>query len=376
MTVSQITARTKRIAGANGEPVFAYDPEHFDTIVNKAPQAKQTGTVTVDTATDSADYTVTINGYDVTFTNGTSSSTTTTATALAAAINGDPRVRGQVVATSAAAIVTLAGALPGVAFTASDADAKLTTVEEVTAAATADPVPFGRLVFVSGYTTEGPEKLGTLPKSTNLTAQVDTITVVYAAAELYSGEIEIGAERYGWGPITADTDSATTATAIRAAINAVMPANSVACTGATDQVILTAEKPGEKFLTSVALKTGTIARLALVHTTGGLATDVVAALGGVAVMPYDEETASGTNAGQYRANVGIRALRSGEIWLTSTEAPAYGDFVYLETSGALAGKCYAAGSSTRIKLPRSVAMWKRSVSADSIASLQINLPLV
>jgi hypothetical protein len=374
MTISQITARTKRQVGANGEPVFAYDPEHFDTVINKAPQQAQIGTITVDTATDSATYTFTINGYVLSFVNGTGSTTTTTAALLAETINEDARVRGQVSASAAAAVVTLTGNNPGVAFTASDTDAKLTTVEASTAAASADPIPFGRFVYVSGYDSEGPEKIGTLPKSSSFSAQVDTLTVVYAAGERYTVTIDIAGESRSVD-VLADTDTDTTATAIRAAINAIMPANSVVATGATDQVILTAEKPGEPFVTSVGLVTGTIARLALVHTTSGLATDAIASLAGLAILPMDEETASGTNAGQYKANVGVRTLRLGEMWVTSTEAPAYGADVYMETNGSLAGKPYAAASATRIKLPKSVAMWRRSVSADSIAALQFVSPL-
>lgn len=358
-SISQNTVTRLRGRGIVGQRVFENRLDAIRSVLNKTPQAFQVGTITVDTATDSATYTCVINGVTVSFVNGTSSSTTTTAVLLAAAINASPLVRGAVVATAAVAIVTLTAIQPGIAFTASDSDAKLTTVEAATAAASADAIPFGRAVMRTAFDTAqgGYEMLGGLVKTGNLTAQVDTITVDYAASEIYLINITVRGIRYLF-EIAADTDDATTATAIRAAINAELPADTVVCTGATDQVILTAEVAGQAFVTSVGLKSGTIARLALVHTTATEVTDLTKVLVGGAMMAYDEEIPLGDSDASYPANAGCRVLSAGAMFVESTGTAAMVDPVYIETaSGASSGKFYTSASSTRVYIPPAIAAW-------------------
>jgi hypothetical protein len=240
------------------------------------------------------------------------------------------------------------------------------TLTNTTDADEADPVPFGRALVSVGYESNENDELGVLAKSTALTAQVDTLTVTYAAGERYTVTIEIEGESYSVD-VLADTDSNTTATAIRAAINAIMPAVSVIATGATNVVILTAELAGKAFTTGVGLVTGTISRLALVHTTEGKSTDLARAFAGVSTYTYDEQQASvDTEAAEYSANSGVNVLQKGRVWVQNTESITNGGDVYVElAAGATAGRFYATASATRVKLPRSILSWRRSDHAAS-----------
>jgi hypothetical protein len=367
--------RSQRLPGIVGMLVMASMLNELDTVINKSPQAKQVGEIVVDTAANDTDYTVTINGVDITITSDADGTKPEIAAALAAAINAEPLVRGQVEAESDGVdTVTLTGTFPGLAFTASDADANLTTTEEVTAAADAEAIPFGRLVCSTGYTDEG-NKHGFLAKSSLLTAQVDSMVVTYAAGEIYSVGIDIDGETY-WVHVAADTDTDTTGAAIVAAINAIMPANTVlaAYTAGSDTITLTAEVAGKAFETKRGLKSGTIARLTLVHTTSGVATDVTKAAAGVSLHTYDEEIPAGETEASYPANAGLKVCRKGLIWVENSESPSVGDPVYVElAAGANSGKFYKTSSATRVLLPN--ARWERAagLSTDNLAQLKFEI---
>jgi hypothetical protein len=366
--------RSQRLPGIVGMLVMASMLNELDTVINKSPQAKQVGEIVVDTAANDTDYTVTINGVDITITSDADGTKPEIAAALAAAINAEPLVRGQVEAESDGVdTVTLTGTFPGLAFTASDADANLTTTEEVTAAADAEAIPFGRLVCSTGYTDEG-NKHGFLAKSTLLTAQVATLTVDYVATELYGVEVEVDGERYGV-EVAADTDDATTSAAIMTALNLKLPANTVVATNpSATTVVLTAEVAGKPFKVSTWQKIGTAASLSVAHTTRSVATDVTKAAVGVSLHTYDEEIPAGETEASYPANAGLKVCRKGLIWVENSESPSVGDPVYVElAAGASSGKFYKTSSATRVLLPN--ARWERAagLSTDNLAQLKFEI---
>jgi hypothetical protein len=366
--------RSQRLPGIVGMLVMASMLNELDTVINKSPQAKQVGEIVVDTAANDTDYTVTINGVDITITSDADGTKPEIAAALAAAINAEPLVRGQVEAESDGVdTVTLTGTFPGLAFTASDADANLTTTEEVTAAADAEAIPFGRLVCSTGYTDEG-NKHGFLAKSTLLTAQVATLTVDYVATELYGVEVEVDGERYGV-EVAADTDDATTSAAIMTALNLKLPANTVVATNpSATTVVLTAEVAGKPFKVSTWQKIGTAASLSVAHTTRSVATDVTKAAVGVSLHTYDEEIPAGETEASYPANAGLKVCRKGLIWVENSESPSVGDPVYVElAAGANSGKFYKTSSATRVLLPN--ARWERAagLSTDNLAQLKFEI---
>jgi hypothetical protein len=338
----------------------------FDVLINKDPQAAEVWTLLIDAAVNSTEYGVDLTSPvtdDVSYTSDASATVAEIANGLAAAWNAAPIARGYAAAVSNGVdTIVFTGTFPGIVFAmAEDEAAASMTLTNTTDADTADAVPFGRAMISLGYESNENDRLGILAKSTSMTAQVDTLTVTYAAGEIYSVSITIEGETYEVN-VLADTNSNTTATAIRAAINAIMPAVSVVATGATNVVILTAELAGKGFTTSVGLVSGTISRLALVHTTGGVTTDIARAFAGVSIYTYDEQQlAIASESAEYSANSGVSVLDEGRIWVANTETITDGGDVWIEVdgSGSNAGKFYAASSATRIKIPRSILKWNR-----------------
>lgn len=378
MTISTLATdiRSRFPQGKIGKAVYVDTNDVTRTLINSDPQAVQVTTYTVDSASNSTTYTLTVDGFTASYTSDASATTAEIAAGIKAAIDANPSITGRLTASVLSNVVTLTGNYPGISFTASDSSGD-TTIATTTAAATADAVAFGRLMITGGYQTDEANELGKLCKAAAFTAQVATITVDYAASEVYTISIQM---TDGSAPlavsVTADTDDATTATAIRAALNAIMPANTVVVTGATDQVILTAEVPGKGFITSVGLKSGTIARLALVETTPrSYLTDVNIAARGVSMFAYDAEipTVAGTEA-TYAANSGVTVTQKGVVWVASSQDPTFLADVYVET-GVTAdnGKFFTTSSATRIRLVG--AKWERnerSTQTDNIAALRVS----
>jgi phage tail sheath gpL-like len=325
--------------------------------VNSVGQQVQVGTITVNAAVDNTDYTWTIEGIEFTVNSGVGATVTSIALQIVAAINDEPAVRAVLVPTSALGVVTLTGITPGRDFTASDADANLTTVEASTAAADAEEIPFGRLLVQTGYTANGSLKAG-LPVSTLLVAAVKTLTVTYAAGERYTVTIGVGGQSYEVD-VLADTDSNTTAAAISAAINAILPANTVLSTVATNVVTLTSEINGQPFTVGIGLVSGTASRLVLAATVDSVLSDINRAAAGISVLRQDiaYETAGATEV-NYPANAAMELLKRGAIWVENSQGVSPMDPVYVAVSGANAGLFFNTGSSSRILLPN--ARWVRA----------------
>lgn len=362
MTISQGAqdVALRHTQGAVGKPVHGY----FDlqtrskTLTNKAPQAEQVSTVVVDTATNDAVYTVTVNGIAATITADGSATKPEISAALKVALDADPLIRGQVsTVDDGVDTLTLTG-LVGIVFTLTAS--ALMTAAAVTAAATADAVPFGRLVVATGFQTDEANELGTLAKSTLFTAQVDSWLLVYDALVTIRCSITIEGETYTAAIVQAGASNiATEGALLRDAINAAMPANTVVATFATATLTLTAELAGLEFSSSISFEPpvgATVDTGAATKTSNaGIATSVnqAAARGGVSLWTSDEEvtTIGGTTA-QYPANAGVSVFQKGAVWVESSETPSLGDPVYVELdgSGSDAGKFFTATSATRALL--------------------------
>lgn len=378
MTISSRAqdVRARRPQGKIGQLAEASYLNETRTVINSDPQAAQVSTIVVDTATNSHEYTLEINGVEISYTADGSATKAEIAAGIVAAIDDEPLVRGQVsAADDGVDTVTLTGTYPGVAFVLSAVDALLTDAT-VTTAAEADSVPFGRLVVSGGYSDGEATALGILAASGAMEAQVDTLTVVYAAGELYGVSIEIEGEGYGV-EVLADTDGPTTVTAIVAAINAMMPANTVVATdGAGDTVVLTAEVAGKAFKVKRWLKSGTTARLSLAHTLATKETDINKMALGVSLYTIDEEntTVEGDDV-VYPANAGVQIISDGPVWVENSQSVSAGDDVYVEL-GVTAdnGKLFNTTSATRVKLTG--ATWERaaySSSGDDLAVVRLSL---
>lgn len=386
MTISQgaLDVRNTPRQALVGQLALNSELSELITLINKDPQLVQISTITVDTGTNSYTYKVSIAlagapAIEVTYAADSSTSTTEVAVGLAAAINAHPVLRGQLAATSATNVVTITGLYPGLAFvtTETDTGAKCTISDTVQVAAAAASVAFGVAVMSQGYDTASIDEYGCLAASAKLTAQVETLGITYASGEVHYVSIEmIGGEKYQVA-VASDTNHDTTATAIAAAINALMPANTVVAAAGTALVTLTGEVAGWGFKVGVGGKIGTAINTSVVHTTAGRLTDITRALAGVSVYSADEEvTTVGGTASSYPANRGMRVLKKGQIWVATSQTIAKDDPVYVELGASNTGKFYNTSSSTRAPLPASIARWERpslAASGDSIAVLALNL---
>lgn len=377
--MNDVRARARQ--GIIGAWVLLSALNRYATGWNKDPQAKQVSTITVNTAADDTKYAVTINGVEVTYTSGTGATTTSIATGLAAAINEEPLVRGQVSATSSAAVVTLTGTYPGEAFTLTESDANLSTAT-TTSADEADPIGFGRAVVSDGFVTDEGELQVRIAKTANFSAQVATLGLTYiAAAEVVVAVYEVrGEERHllAQASHAMATDLDTSITALAARLNALLPANSVNVTEDGTDITFTAEIAGLEFAVEVGVSAEGVSP-DLAQTTGpSRSTSLHRALAGISLhSEIDPAAAIAGTEGEYAANAGVLMAQSGQLWVASSQAPTEGGVVYVELdgSGDNAGKFYTTSSSTRVALARSMARWVRDGvnTSDGLAALRISL---
>lgn len=349
-----------------------------DTVINTAPQAQQVSTITIDTVTNSATYTVSINEVPVSYTADASAVNTEIVAGLIAAIEDDPSVSASVtcVATSAT-VITLTARLPGIAFTITDSDAKITTAT-TTAAADADAVPFGRLLILEDVDVDTGNVEGSLAMSSRLSAQVDSWAITYETVIL-NVEITVDGVSYQVShTMASDLDTSIDALVVK--INGAamgLPANTVIATAnasTATALVLTSEVAGKPFTSRVWLGVGATVAAPVLTQTAPVDSDINRAQVGISVFAYDEEsTAAGVSTPSYPANASMKVLRRGDIAVECAESVTFGAPVYVEL-GVTAdnGKFFAASSATRVRLQ--AAKWVRneqSAASDDVAILRL-----
>lgn len=381
-------ASSRSRQGIPGDWVYSSVDRVSRSAINAQGQVAQVATIVVDTATNSATYTWTIEGQVLTYTADSSTSATEIGDGIVAAINANGIVRGKVTAVNAAGTVTITALRAGTigSFTASDSDAKLTTTESSTAAADASSIEFGRALVRTGLNTApvgvtyaDQETLARVPLSTGFTAQVITLTSVNGTAttkhirayEIRHGERVLIVDAEYAGSATEATD----ATNIAAAFNLAAPANTIiAAVAASVTVTFTAEVPGLEF--AIEAEVVTDGDVTIANTTGPDTTTSLrlAWLGISLYSPSDPSSTIGGSNGSYAGNQGVEYAVRGVVWVTSAETPVSNGIVYVETvTGATQGRFYISGSSTRVALGRMAARWERDglVTADSLAAIRL-----
>lgn len=222
-------------------------------------KAKQVSTVTVDNAVDSTDYTVTVEGVALTVNSGAGSSVGSIAEQIKDAINAHASLGNLVVATRASGVVTVTSRNKGESFSISDADANLTTATTTTAS-TGDTLEFGCAAILDP---SNPSECLT-PDTTAVPAKVVHATPTAVNSTIYRLIVTIlTGQRAGQSysaPYTSDGDAAVKeiVEGLAAAINALLPAATVAVTEDDTKLILTSEVPGDDFAVTVEGGTWTI----------------------------------------------------------------------------------------------------------------------
>lgn len=357
--------------GIVGELAFLAPSDETITLLNKAGQAAQVGTIVVDTATNSATYAWLLNNVAQTYVADSSTSTAEVATGIADVINADPLTRGQVSAEASSATVTITGTWPGVAFTLSDSDAKITSTEATTAAASASEVPFGRLLISQGFSATGLSQYGALPLASRLSAQVDSWAITYDAAVLMHAAITIDGQTYS-SSVTMATDAATSVTALVAALNLVLPSDSVLASASTASLVLTAEVPGKAFVSAVWFGVGRDTGAAVLTQTAPVSSDINRAAAGVSLRATNTALVSDSaTEAKYQPNDAMRAARKASgVWVTCAQTITPGDPVYVETaSGSDTGKFFNTSTATRIRLNK--ARWLQDEATSNSQSIAI-----
>ena len=335
------------------------------TAINQDPQAKQVDTITVDTATDTETYGIDFFDGAISFSIVASASVAATvAQQLVDEINSDgedaPLINGRVIATRSGDDVVLTAVNGGVGFTAAlDENAGKMTLVNTTANATADPIEFGLLIVGDGQNTinnqvgggTGFDRLGKLASAANLTAQVDTLLLVYDAGVIAKVAVKV------YDPATGITDEyevehvmASNADAsiviLSGFLNDVLPANTVlSAHPVADTLTLTSEIAGVSFELSFGFGTGLDTGV-WTHGTNALtaATDVNrAALGLAQVRQRTEKVRPLTpgailsSASQYEANENMDIREDGRTWVKPEGTPTIAGnvFVRLVANGSL-----------------------------------------
>lgn len=359
----------------------------YDSGLNSDPQGVAVKTLTVDTATNDHEYLVTVQGQVISYTADGATSKTEVRDGLTAAINANAIARGSVVADADTAdVVTLTGLYPGADFSVVDVDALLTLATD-TAAATADPIPFGRAVISDGLVSNESTRLVKIAKSTSFTAQVQTVEVAYIASAVINVRVyEVrGDDRVllAEAEHASATDQDTTLDTLIADLNARLPANTVLVAADDDPataLVFTAEIAGLEFVSEVNDIGGgaTAAAITSTNTTGpSPSTSLHRALKGISMYSHDPAATIGGSEGEYAANAGVRYAETGPLWVDDPGSVVAGTTVYIELdgSGTEAGRPYNTSSSTRVALSRQVARWERPghTAADGLAVLRLDL---
>ena len=332
--------------GQFGSLMNSSGPTDNITVLNAAGQGKQTTEYTLSGAfTVGIDFTIILAIpdlgvilQDVTYTtDGTEASLDEVATGLANQINLIPAIAAAVIATgSGSSKLLLTGRNSGFAFGATSAGGNTGTPAPTTvAAASAASIRPGRAIAFVAST--GISMVGGVPSPSLYAAQVDTGVITNDASKIVHWSIELNGVKYA-GTATSGATATLTADALEAAINTVMPADTVLASSPGADIVLTAEVAGYGFESFYYFEdsTGLIANTS----TRGIGTDAVASLLGVAEFVSDiVAQAPGDSEAFYEANRPMAGIRGGSIWIDNSASPLFGDAVYLELAvGVDAGK--------------------------------------
>ena len=237
----------------------------------------------------------------------------------------------------------------------------------------------GRAVMLGAIGTQpGAISMQTVKTLDNLSYQVQTWAITYAASSYYDVIVTVKNFKNGVdqvvsvGKVLADTNDATTATAIATAINAAMPAYTVAATTNSGNLILTAEVRGLAIVSSINVSGGAGAA-ALTYTTGApgdRTTDLSAAIAGI--VPHSSvivQDSSGNPVWQ-GGRPGLVCVGQAHISVEdiNSDNPATGASCWVNTGTSTPGAFGYATGADMCPLPRAMAQ----VVAEDGGNVKIN----
>lgn len=351
---------------------------------NVAPQAKNVWTLTVDTATNSHTYTISVNGVSISYTADGSTSTSEISAGLKAAIEAAPLAFSACTVADGGGSLVITGRVPGYALDVSTSEAKLSLVE-TTAEDSADSIDFGDAVIFSAASASN--HFVARADGAYLAAQVDThtFTNTYSAGEVLSAWVEVPGYPRASASVIAATDLDTSLAALVTALNASIDAN-IGSTGAVTAayttsgniITLTAQQAGKGFKSAAW---GTTNTATFTTTSGNVLTDAARAFAGIAQRKIDVRTPDTATVRStltsYAPNEGVAVVNEGRVIVSSSTNPnTLTSGLWLGLSGSERGKFYTSAAATRVYLPPEKARWhrpQRSGDTDSIAVVSVNV---
>jgi len=350
-------------------------------LMNQDPQAQEVRTITVTGATNSTAYIIVVDGRSVTYTSDASATIAEIADGLAAACIVDPIANASAAAVSdGVSVVTFTARQRGVAFTLTTANAQLTAAL-VTAAASADAVPFGRVMISQATDSQDPNEpaeIGIMAKSTAFTAQVVTVTPTYVANAEYTAKVRDMQTGRIIADFTAvgDTSLADLLAELEVGLDTQLPANTVEVTDpASTSLVFTAELAGYEFDVEfgVGEQGASTPTFTNVQTTGpSPSTSLQRAIAGISLHSgrVEANTVAGADA-QYDANEQVDVISHGRVFVENSQTIVKGTavFVELDATSDDRAKCFNTTSATRVQLPLRMAKWIRGAVDSTISAV-------
>ena len=347
------------------------------TYINKAPQAGQVDTweYTAFNAGDVIGGDIVVGGITITVRYTVLAGDTNVTGAMSkvkAIFEADPTLGSLFTVTQALGVLTLTGRSPYITWVSNNAQTSM-TLTAVSAAAEADAIPVGRALVLSPYSGNVLSSDGValfpcrLPTTTAVGTQKYTYTVTYESGIDLTVQITFRGVTYG-ATETSHTSLADTLTDLAAALNFVLPANTVEVTTTATTIIFTSEIPGEAVDVAWTFGDGVTTAAAALTSSQGVGLTLQELFAGVAIRAYDEapETFEPT-VDEYGPNAGVKAVLRGLVWV---EAPSgYAGTVsdvYVGTGAANKGKFFVSADTDRVLLPRTVA---KALGGDSTVML-------
>ena len=261
-----LLSKTSRMGAVNpvAGAIYGAASNQDETAMQVGGSAAQVTTVAVSSSADDTTYTLSI-GEDagsltaITFTTPSSGNTTSTiATGLANAINAKVGVSNLVFADTSTNTINITGRQKGASatFTVSESDSRLGTPSTTTSAGDATAIPFGVMVERSSATKAvGTAAIGSAVGSGTYTAQVDTsedltgksITTNDYISLTITGDFDGKGRRSYSADVVFRSSVDDTVGDLANAMNAALPASSVAVVAAAGVLTLTAEVAGVGF---------------------------------------------------------------------------------------------------------------------------------
>jgi hypothetical protein len=371
--MSQQTAYANQPAAFAGNVVG--DPEGQRTYYNDLGTNREVIDVAIDTVTNSATYTFTINGYTITYTADGSATAIEIRDGLIAAARAvagleslatfNPSPTG-----GATAPVRVTAKRPDIDLTYADSDAKI-SASTITAFAAGVVIPFGRAVIRNDVIAG--DRSARLP--TTPTAQVATVTPTAANSTVYVLAIRMRdtGEVFNFD-VTSDADGTATeiATLFRTKINA----SGVPVTGSgTATLILTSDNPGREF--DVVTDDANLAVVATTASASGTFLGVCRRIHSL-VTPNNASDQSATGGAGEGVAVGevINVVNKGEIWVECEEALAIGDQLFWRHTASGANTALGrfrndADTNTCLPIPRSRAVVRKASTGPGLALIEL-----